>query len=59
MQKAPVACSRLTTTQYSVPYVCKKIFIHSVVYFKVTPCDMDITVVFCRSSDAFSIAVNI
>lgn len=37
----------------------QKIFIHSALYFKVTPCDLDIIVVFCCGSDAFSIVVNI
>ena len=37
----------------------QKIFIHSALYFKVTPCDLDIVVVFCCSSDVFSIAVYI
>jgi len=37
----------------------QKIFIHSALYFKMTPCDLDIIVVFCCGCDAFSIAVNI
>lgn len=41
------------------PICLQNIFIHSALYFKMTPCDPDIIVVFCCGSDAFSIAVNI
>lgn len=41
------------------PICLQKIFIHSALYFKTTPCDPDIIVVFYCGSDAFSIAVNI
>lgn len=37
----------------------QKIFVHSELYFNVTPCDLDIIVIFCCGSDAFSIAVNV
>jgi hypothetical protein len=53
MWKASVICSRFN---YDIAFcsIClQKIFVHSALYFKVTPCDMDIVVVFCCVSNAF------